>query len=71
MATEFCTKCKLEHPGRECDYKDGECAETQEEPTLYQLSKEADENRHYNTFMDGEVPRRKMNDRKRDRKRTV
>jgi hypothetical protein len=29
MATKFCEKCKLEHPGRECDYdpKTGLCAE--------------------------------------------
>jgi len=28
MSTTFCQKCQAEHPGRECDYKDGECAET-------------------------------------------
>lgn len=28
MATDFCTKCKEQHPGRVCDYKDGDCAET-------------------------------------------
>jgi hypothetical protein len=33
MATNFCQKCKREHPGRECDYDDaGECAETEEAP---------------------------------------
>lgn len=36
MATEFCTKCKQAHPGRECDFTEGECVET-----LYQLSEEA------------------------------
>lgn len=36
MATEFCSKCKQAHPGRVCDFKEGECAET-----LYQLSEEA------------------------------
>jgi hypothetical protein len=28
MSTTFCDNCKREHPGRVCDYKDGECAQT-------------------------------------------
>ena len=28
MSTTFCEKCKLEHPGQPCDFKDGECRET-------------------------------------------
>jgi hypothetical protein len=29
MATNFCQKCKKDHPGRVCDYDDkGECSET-------------------------------------------
>jgi hypothetical protein len=31
MATSFCEKCKENHPGRACDYADGECAETKAE----------------------------------------
>ena len=57
MATNFCEKCKAEHPGRTCDFSEGECAETNAgnitlemlqdayaqtlEPTLHQLSDEA------------------------------
>lgn len=31
--TNFCEKCRAEHPGRECDYdpKTGLCAETRDE----------------------------------------
>jgi hypothetical protein len=31
MATKLCEKCKLEHPGRECDPETGLCAEAQPE----------------------------------------
>ena len=30
MAAQFCQKCKKSHPGRDCDYDEGECAETRD-----------------------------------------
>jgi hypothetical protein len=63
MATQFCQKCKQAHPGRVCDYDEGECAETVVPNQVAEASHAAPKERKVTPENDNRNPQEPLNDR--------